>query len=148
MTRDHLLLKEVEHIEVTTIIDNYVDVLLESSGIVTRPTMDKDDVILTDTLLAEHGLSLLLKVSQDEDRVSLLFDTGHSQLGVLHNFLLLGQGQGLLGGGVRHFRKILFIGPVDFLYRSLFNLIRHRGLLRSSGDTGQGYPQNNKNTAQ
>ena len=90
MTRDHLQLKEVEHIEVTTIIDNYVDVLLESSGIVTRPIMDKDGVILTDTLLAEHGLSLLLKVSQDEDRASLLFDTGHSQLGVLHNILLLG----------------------------------------------------------
>ena len=90
MTENNQRLKEVEHIEVTTIIDNYVDVLLESSGVVTRPTMDKDGVILTDTLLAEHGLSLLLNVSKDEEGASLLFDTGHSQLGVLHNFLLLG----------------------------------------------------------
>jgi 7,8-dihydropterin-6-yl-methyl-4-(beta-D-ribofuranosyl)aminobenzene 5'-phosphate synthase len=52
--------------------------------------MDKDGVIFTDALLAEHGLSLLLQVSRDENKASLLFDTGHSQLGVLHNFSLLG----------------------------------------------------------
>lgn len=90
MRKDHPQLKEVEHIEITTIIDNYVDVLLESSGIVNRPVLEKDGVIDTDTLLAEHGLSLLVKVSRQEDGTSLLFDTGYSQIGVLHNLTLLG----------------------------------------------------------
>jgi 7,8-dihydropterin-6-yl-methyl-4-(beta-D-ribofuranosyl)aminobenzene 5'-phosphate synthase len=89
MTVDNLRIKEVDHIEITTIIDNYVDVLLESSGIITRPVTERDGVIFTDTLLAEHGLSLLLQVARQESRTCLLFDTGHSQLGVLHNLTLL-----------------------------------------------------------
>ena len=59
-------LKVVDRIEVLTIIDNCVDVLLENTEVVTRPPHEKGGEIHTDTLLAEHGLSLLVTVYKGE----------------------------------------------------------------------------------
>ncbi|UCF84428.1 MAG: MBL fold metallo-hydrolase [Desulfobacteraceae bacterium] len=78
-------LKESDRVEVLTIIDNYVDVLLENTDVVTRPPHAKGGNIPTDTLLAEHGLSLLITVYQGEKRHRILFDTGYTQIGVPHN---------------------------------------------------------------
>jgi len=82
-------LKEVDRIEIVTIIDNYVDVLLEDTDVVTRPPHAKGGEILTDALLAEHGLSLLVTVYQGQRRHTILFDTGYTQIGVPHNLELL-----------------------------------------------------------
>ena len=82
-------LKEVDRIEIVTIIDNYMDVLLENTDVVTRPPHAKGGEILTDALLAEHGLSLLVTVYQGEKRHTILFDTGYTQIGVPHNLELL-----------------------------------------------------------
>jgi len=78
-------LKAVDRIEVLTIIDNYVDVLLENTDVVTRPPHAKGEEIPTDTLLAEHGLSLLVTLYQGERRHTILLDTGYNQMGVPHN---------------------------------------------------------------
>ena len=83
-------LKEVERVEITTLIDNYVDVLLRDTDIVTRPPHAAGEEILRDTLVAEHGLSLLITVYQGTKTRSILFDTGYSQIGVPHNIALLG----------------------------------------------------------
>ncbi|MGD2126705.1 MAG: MBL fold metallo-hydrolase, partial [Desulfobacteraceae bacterium] len=80
-----LSLKEVERVEIVTLIDNYVDVLLTSTDTVERPPKAKDEKIPRDTLLAEHGLSLLVTVYQGENKHTLLFDTGYSPVGVPHN---------------------------------------------------------------
>jgi len=83
-------LKEVDSVEIVTLIDNYVNGLLENTDIVTRPKLAKGEEISTDTLLAEHGLSLLVTVHQGEKKRTILFDTGYTRIGVLHNIELLG----------------------------------------------------------
>ncbi len=84
------LLKEVDRIEVLTLIDNYVDLLLESTDVIKRPPQARDGNIPADTLLAEHGLSLLINVYLGETRHTVLFDTGYSRVGVPHNIIGLG----------------------------------------------------------
>lgn len=79
------ILKEVDCVEVLTLIDNYSDALLENTQIATRLPEPKGEEIPTDTLLAEHGLSLFVTVYRGEEKRSLLFDTGHTRMGVLHN---------------------------------------------------------------
>ena len=83
-------LKEIDRVEIVTLIDNYVDVLLKDTDMVTRPAHKGGEEIPTDTLVAEHGLSLLVTVHQGTDTHTILFDTGYSQIGVPHNMALLG----------------------------------------------------------
>jgi 7,8-dihydropterin-6-yl-methyl-4-(beta-D-ribofuranosyl)aminobenzene 5'-phosphate synthase len=78
-------LNEIDRIESLTVIDNYVDVLLTNTQVVTRPPLSKGGDIPSDTLLAEHGLSLLVTVYQGEEKHTVLFDTGYSNIGVPHN---------------------------------------------------------------
>jgi len=85
MNQLSVTLKEADRIEILTIIDNYVDVLLEDTDVVTRPPHAKGGEIPTDALLAEHGLSLLVTVYQGEKRRTILFDTGYNKLSVPHN---------------------------------------------------------------
>jgi 7,8-dihydropterin-6-yl-methyl-4-(beta-D-ribofuranosyl)aminobenzene 5'-phosphate synthase len=85
-----IALKPVDHVEILTLIDNYVDLLLPPSAIITRPPIIKDGNIKADTLLAEHGLSLLVTVHEGEDKHTILFDTGYTKVGVLHNMKQLG----------------------------------------------------------
>lgn len=83
-------LKEVDSIEVITIVDNYVDVLLRNSPGVTRPPLAKGGNIPADALLAEHGLCLLVKVKRGEKSHCILFDCGYTKIGVPHNIEILG----------------------------------------------------------
>ena len=46
-------LKEADRVDILTVIDNYVDVLLRNTDVVTRPPQAVDGNIPTDTLLAE-----------------------------------------------------------------------------------------------
>lgn len=82
-------LKEVDRVEIVTLIDNYVDDLLEDTDIVVRSAHRKGEEIPRDTLVAEHGLSLLVTVHQGTKTHDILFDTGYSQIGVPHNMALL-----------------------------------------------------------
>ncbi len=83
-------LKPVDEIEIVTLMDNYSDVLLQSEGPVTRAPLATGGEIPTDTLLAEHGLSLLVRLDSRGATHSILFDTGYSRIGVLHNLKILG----------------------------------------------------------
>lgn len=85
-----LPLKEIDKLEIYTIIDNYVDILLPDTSIVSRPRMDKNGEIQTTTLLAEHGLSLMINVFRKGKKETILFDTGYSDIGVRNNLDLLG----------------------------------------------------------
>ena len=44
-----------------------------------------DGAVSGDTLVAEHGLCLLVSVFQGSEKTSILFDAGYSKIGVLHN---------------------------------------------------------------
>ena len=85
-----IFLKEVDCVEIVTIIDNYVDLLLESTDIIKRPPQARSGDIPVDTLLAEHGLSILINVYDGETKRTVLFDTGYSRVGVPHNMSRLG----------------------------------------------------------
>jgi len=82
-------LKEVDRVEVLTLMDNFVDVLLENTAVVKRPPKAVGEEIPTDTLLAEHGLCLLVKVQQGAEKHTIMLDTGYNSMSVLHNMDIL-----------------------------------------------------------
>lgn len=84
-------LRTADRIEIVTLVDNYVDLLLESTERITRPARAKGGEIVRDTLVGEHGLSLLVTVWQGEERHRILFDTGYTGIPLLHNAQHLGQ---------------------------------------------------------
>lgn len=90
MTDLPIPLKTADRVEIIVLMDNYSDVLLKSEGPVTRASHTKDGVITTDNVVAEHGLSLLVKVFAGEEEHAVLFDTGHTENGVPHNLRFLG----------------------------------------------------------
>lgn len=85
-----LALKPVDKVEIVTLMDNYVDVLLQSSGTVSRPPLSKEPQLPTDSLVAEHGLSQVDRVFAGDSAHSMLFDTGYTRFGVPHNLEVLG----------------------------------------------------------
>ncbi|RLB29254.1 MAG: MBL fold metallo-hydrolase [Deltaproteobacteria bacterium] len=89
MNNTPAMIREIDRIEILILADNYVDVLLRNTDIVTRPPLAKGGEIPTDALLAEHGLSMLLRVHEGRAVHTILFDTGYSQVGVPHNMELL-----------------------------------------------------------
>ncbi len=78
-------LKEVDKVEIITVIDNYVDLLLPDTMIAARPPLATGSKVPSETLLAEHGLSLWVRVYKGKESRTILFDTGYSTIGVLHN---------------------------------------------------------------
>ena len=90
MEQKHFKLDPVDQIEIVTLMDNYSDVLLQSEGPVTRAPLTRGEEIPTDTLLAEHGLSQLVRVRREKETRGILFDTGYSPIGVPHNLDFLG----------------------------------------------------------
>ena len=83
-TLESMDLKKATRAIITTIIDNYTDVLLPSSDMVKRAPLAKDG-IRRPPLLAEHGLSLLVEVVGDSELHTILMDFGLSKIGVPHN---------------------------------------------------------------
>jgi len=90
MNQQTVSINPVDRVEILTLMENYVDVLLTNSEVVTRPPLSKGGTIPADTLLAEHGLSLLVTVYAGDDTHTVLFDTGYSSIGVMHNVDMLG----------------------------------------------------------
>ena len=83
-------LKTVDRVEITTLIDNYVDLLLPSTDVIKRPPLSREGKVAADTLLAEHGLALLITAYLGEKKHTILLDTGYTKVGVLHNMEKLG----------------------------------------------------------
>jgi 7,8-dihydropterin-6-yl-methyl-4-(beta-D-ribofuranosyl)aminobenzene 5'-phosphate synthase len=80
-----LNLQEVDKLEVTVLIDNYTDVfMLQDTEMVKRPKMPPQDF-----LLAEHGLSCLLKAHKGAEEHIVLLDAGASSTCFFHNVRLL-----------------------------------------------------------
>jgi len=85
-----MVLKDVDRIEVLTLMDNYVDVLLGNTDVVRRAAHSGAGEIFKDTLVGEHGLSLLVTASEGSRKHIVLLDTGYSAVGVPHNIEHLG----------------------------------------------------------
>jgi 7,8-dihydropterin-6-yl-methyl-4-(beta-D-ribofuranosyl)aminobenzene 5'-phosphate synthase len=83
-------IQAVNRVEITVLMDNYVDVLLGNTEVVTRPIFREGDEISRTTVVAEHALSILVGVSRGDESHNILFDTGHTETGVPHNLKQLG----------------------------------------------------------
>jgi 7,8-dihydropterin-6-yl-methyl-4-(beta-D-ribofuranosyl)aminobenzene 5'-phosphate synthase len=79
-----LNLPEVDEVSITLIVDNSVDLLLASSDIAKRFKLGSNPF---DGLLpvAEHGYSALIRTKRGNSTATVLFDTGVSRKGILHN---------------------------------------------------------------
>lgn len=75
------MLESVDRVEITILVDNFIDNTLKSFSGVSRFRDRK----IEETLLAEHGLSLWLDITREGTTHSFLLDTGPSQSGVIHN---------------------------------------------------------------
>ncbi len=83
-------LRPVDSIEILILTDNYVDVLLPGTTHAERPLPAKDGMILAETPIAEHGLSLLITARADDQTHSVLLDAGYNPATVKHNLRVLG----------------------------------------------------------
>lgn len=77
-------LKPVDAVEVTIVLDNYLDVLMAGAEGVRRFPLAYDWVD-RDSLLAEHGFSALVSVEMSGSRSSVLYDAGLSRSALSRN---------------------------------------------------------------
>ena len=95
-------LEPVDRVEVTILVDNFIDSTLKSSPGVTRPR----DREINEPLLAEHGLSLLLEITSQEVTSPFLLDTGSTKLAISYNAEKMGINlKGLRGIFLSHNHK-------------------------------------------
>ena len=83
-------LNTVDIVEILTLVDNYIDILLPSTDMANRPLAVKQGTITNNTLLAEHGLAILVTVHSGGENHTVLFDTGYSSVALPHNLKYLG----------------------------------------------------------
>lgn len=88
MTR-RVALQPVDAIDVTIVVDNFLDVLMPSTEIVRRAPLVWDWAE-RETLVAEHGFSLLVTLRRADRTESILFDAGLGRHTALHNLDVLG----------------------------------------------------------
>jgi len=82
-------LEEVDGVEITILMDNYVDLLMVSGEVAKQPRLEDTLGEAQSRLIAEHGFCALVTVIADGRRESILFDAGLSPDGVLHNIDIL-----------------------------------------------------------
>lgn len=81
-------LKPVDRVEIVSVMDNSIDVLMGSTPVAKRAKRDRD-ALSKPQLRAEHGVSMLVTTYEGNDKDSFLFDTGVTLDGVLHNMDVL-----------------------------------------------------------
>lgn len=77
-------LRQAEKVEIVTLMDNYTDCLIPSSNTVKRNPPHKNGKVAP-PLVAEHGLSLLIRVFEHGEFRTILLDAGWSATGVAYN---------------------------------------------------------------
>ncbi len=78
-------LAKASKLEITVLVDNYFDALLAPQPGVTRPMLAKDGKVASRTLIAEHGLSILVDAWSNGLHKRALLDTGYNLGTVLRN---------------------------------------------------------------
>jgi 7,8-dihydropterin-6-yl-methyl-4-(beta-D-ribofuranosyl)aminobenzene 5'-phosphate synthase len=77
-------LPAVDSARVTLVMDNSIDMLLASTEVVRRLPLGPNPFERAQPV-AQHGFSALLRVQRDDRSGTVLFDTGVSRQGLLHN---------------------------------------------------------------
>ena len=83
-----LELPGVDEVSISLIVDNSVDLLLASSDVAKRFKLGANpfEGLLP---IAEHGYSVLIRAKRGKSTATVLFDTGVSKKGILHNLDVL-----------------------------------------------------------
>jgi 7,8-dihydropterin-6-yl-methyl-4-(beta-D-ribofuranosyl)aminobenzene 5'-phosphate synthase len=84
-----LTLPEVDRVEILTVLDLSLDLLMAGSDAVRRVDITGTLGQGRSTLRAEHGFSSLVTVVKGEKKASFLFDTGLTKDSLLHNMDVL-----------------------------------------------------------
>jgi 7,8-dihydropterin-6-yl-methyl-4-(beta-D-ribofuranosyl)aminobenzene 5'-phosphate synthase len=84
MKKDQINLPAIDEVRITIIVDNSVDLLLASTDKAKRFALGTNPF---ENLLpvAEHGFSVLIRAKKGNKIAEVLFDTGVSKKGILHN---------------------------------------------------------------
>jgi 7,8-dihydropterin-6-yl-methyl-4-(beta-D-ribofuranosyl)aminobenzene 5'-phosphate synthase len=82
-------LQPVDAVDVTIVVDNFLDVLMPSTETVERAPLVWGWAE-RETLVAEHGYSLLVTVRKGDQTQSVLFDAGLGRKTAIHNLDVLG----------------------------------------------------------
>ena len=86
MTETRPLLRAVDRLEITILMDNSIDVFLPDTEEVRRTRLPSElPWGEREALVAEHGYSALVSVHAADQSATLLFDAGISTHGLIHN---------------------------------------------------------------
>jgi 7,8-dihydropterin-6-yl-methyl-4-(beta-D-ribofuranosyl)aminobenzene 5'-phosphate synthase len=84
MAAETIALHEADELRLSIIMDNTVDVLMPGSEVAQRFPLTAD-LFERPALRAEHGFSARIEVRRGDRHAAVLFDTGISPDGILHN---------------------------------------------------------------
>ena len=86
-----MFLREIDHLSVTILMDNYTDRLLPTSLPAIRPPMVMHGRFLP-APIAEHGFSTIIEIryNDNNNKNIFLFDTGVSENGIIFNADIFG----------------------------------------------------------
>jgi 7,8-dihydropterin-6-yl-methyl-4-(beta-D-ribofuranosyl)aminobenzene 5'-phosphate synthase len=84
MVRPTVPLLAADAVRITIVTDNSIDVLMAGTAVAHRLPLGPN-VFERPLPIAEHGFSVLIEVRRGERRGTVLFDTGVSRAGLLHN---------------------------------------------------------------
>ena len=83
-------IQSADRVEIITLQDNYIDITArDNSAVVTRAMAFKDGEI-KNSILAEHGFSVLVRVFVNDRIRTFLFDFGYSPAGAAYNARAMG----------------------------------------------------------
>ena len=83
-----LPLREADRVEIVTVLDNTVDMLMAGTAHAKRFPLSAD-ALSREHLVAEHGFAALVTIASGQTSESLLFDAGLSKHGLMHNMDVL-----------------------------------------------------------
>ncbi len=98
MAQPRITPMEVAEVRVTTVVENTIDVLMASTDVAQRYILSPKWLPIVSAFpnpleralpVAEHGFSALIQVKRGEVTSTVLFDTGVSKAGLLHNMDVL-----------------------------------------------------------
>lgn len=123
-------LKEVDRVEITTVVDNASDLLvMDSNQVVQRVQLVKDGKMAREQVVAEHGFSALVKTWVGDVSHTVLLDAGLSPVAVPFNLKALGvdleeiEAVALSHGHLDHFGALLPV--LEMLPRKPMKLVLH-----------------------
>ncbi|MEN6475097.1 MAG: MBL fold metallo-hydrolase [Syntrophaceae bacterium] len=82
--------KQADKVEILTLQDNYIDLVEAPADAMTTRALPIKDGYIKNSIVAEHGFSALVTVTEGTSARSVLFDFGYSPWGVAHNMEALG----------------------------------------------------------